>query len=641
MEKLSSVLKHRQKSALIDHGALVNPVQPTTRRILAWNNGGKATLDFAWPRRSVSIGSTGDVDIIAPIADGSTVIMTFDGAGGMIRSSKEGRITAELRVVPGIPVTVADHSWIVLESADNTRDNETQSSGDHKNTDDQPPSGLLSRSLDILTRSMANTWELRRSLREFCTLVTRFSGAASGMIVLHEKNEFSIVATEGLDAKAGQELWEAMPQSVTAGILRSKARLILPEAFRERSTTTTTIFVSGVQSVAGFPILAEGKLLGILHLGFPSLVRDLTPAIEESVAAAAVILGLVMQRAQLREDLSGLALRTQETRALEDNASSWSTPQRLMVGSSAAVQQIYKMIHRLAPVDVSVLVLGETGTGKELVAKELHRHSNRRNKPFVVVNAAAIPENLVESELFGHRKGAFTGAISDRTGLVEQASGGTLFLDEIGELSLPVQAKLLRVLQEKRVTRVGDHVDKAVNFRLVAATHRDLPQLVKEGRFREDLWYRIAASTIQVPPLRERKEDILPLADWFRIRFAKDNDLEDKTWSADAIQALENHRWTGNVRELENMIGRAFVLADGDEITAQDLGIASGASPATPGAHNICHETLNAARDAWMKAFLADALRKHKGRRTETAKALGIGERTLFRYLDQFGIRDP
>ncbi len=615
----------------------MNLANPTTRRILAWDTSGRAVLDFAWTRRSVSIAATGEVDVIAPITPESTVIITFDGAGGMLRASKDGNISDEIRIVPGVPHPAAGLSWMVVTCEEGLSLGNAYGSAETSHATDALPAGLLTRALDVLTRSMASTWELRRSLREFCALVTKSSGASSGMIVLHEKGEFSIVATEGLDAKAGQELWEAMPQSVTAGIIRSKARLILPDAFRERSTTTTTIFVSGVQSVAGFPILAEGKLLGILHLGFESLVRDLTPAIEESVTAAAAILGLVMQRAQLREDLNGLTLRTQEARTSEENGSSWSSPPRLMIGGSAAIQQIYKMIHRLAPVDVSVLVLGETGTGKELVAKELHRNSHRRAKPFVVVNAAAIPESLAESELFGHRKGAFTGAISDRTGLVEQANGGTLFLDEIGELSLTVQAKLLRVLQERRLTRVGDNVDKPVNFRLIAATHRDLQQMVKEGRFREDLWYRIAASTIQVPALRERRDDILPLADWFRVRFAEDNDLEDKNWSPDALQALENHSWTGNVRELENMVGRAFVLADGDEITARDLGIASDVATLT----QVSHETLNEARDAWMKTFLAEALRKHRGRRTETAKALGIGERTLFRYLDQFGIRDP
>jgi len=631
------------------------------RRVLVWNDAGQIVLDLVWTSRSLSLASAGDVDRLMDLPDGVSVILTFDDEGGLVRTvcaadgASDGAGTASSsgdRFVRGCPHVLLGLNWLITSQA-------STGSGERDDAVEDSTHGvaavLIPQVIDLVARPMQGAWELRKCVREFCTLVTGSAHASNGMLVVNDHGSMIIAATHGLDAKAAQELWEAMPKELAAGILRSRARMILPEAFRERSSATTTIFVGGVQSVAGFPILAEGKLLGILYLGFSSLVRDLTPVVESGVTAAAALLGLVMQRAQLRDDLNGLLLSG--ARKEDSGANTNRMPRRLMVGSSAQVSYLYRMIARLAPVDVSVLIHGETGTGKELVARELHRGSGRAAKPFVVVNAAAIPESLAEAELFGHRKGAFTGAISDRVGLLEQASGGTLFLDEIGELPLAVQAKLLRALQERKITRVGDTQERSVNFRLIAATHRDLQHRVKAGQFREDLYYRIAGATIVVAPLRERREDILQLADTFKTRFVEDNDMEDKCWSPGALQALEAYDWPGNVRELENLVTRAFVMSEGETIDVADLGLASAqalnmtSEPGgiaggglgvvrLPGAASPSGTTLEAAKDAWMRAFLVDALRRHSGRRLETAKALGIGERTLFRYLDQLGIRD-
>jgi DNA-binding NtrC family response regulator len=272
--------------------------------------------------------------------------------------------------------------------------------------------------------------------------------------------------------------------------------------------------------------------------------------------------------------------------------------------------------------------------------------SSRAQGPFVVVNAAAMPETLIESELFGHKKGAFTGALADRVGLIEQARGGTLFIDEIGELPLAMQAKLLRALQERAVTRVGDAVARPVDFRLVSATHRALEEMVAKGTFREDLYYRIAGAAVRMPALRERDGDVALLATHFRRAFAARHGLADKELTQDALRALARHQWPGNVRELENVIARAFVMAEGSAIQAQDLGLPAaalageGAAEAAPPPSAEPDLTLDAARDAWMKAFLTRALKRHNGKRAETARALGVGDRTLFRYLEQYGIRD-
>jgi len=314
-------------------------------------------------------------------------------------------------------------------------------------------------------------------------------------------------------------------------------------------------------------------------------------------------------------------------------------PDRLMVGNSRGLLAVYQLLTRLAPVNVATLIIGETGTGKELVAREIHRLSPRADGPLITVNAVAMPADLVESELFGHRRGAFTGALNDREGLIERADGGTLFLDEIGELSPQVQAKLLRVLQERSFTRIGENTIRKSDFRLVAATHRNLQELIASGQFREDFYYRIAAATIQMPPLRERREDIVPLVLHFHRRFAEEHGLKLKRWSMSALQLLTDLAWPGNIRELEHCVRRALVMCDGPIVQPNhlDTNITVDSNVADE-SQTSNQPTLDEARNAWMRRFLQRALAQHNGRRGDTAKALGIGERTLFRYIEQFGI---
>ncbi|MCB1672260.1 MAG: sigma-54-dependent Fis family transcriptional regulator, partial [Pseudomonadales bacterium] len=246
-----------------------------------------------------------------------------------------------------------------------------------------------------------------------------------------------------------------------------------------------------------------------------------------------------------------------------------------MIGSCQPMQELFRRISKVAMTDSTVLINGESGTGKELVAQAIHKLSSRRHEDMISVNCAAIPENLIESELFGHEKGAFTGATSTRTGLVEAADGSTLFLDEIGELPLEAQARLLRVLQENEIRKVGSVQSRKVDVRLVAATHRDLKQLVNEGDFREDLYYRINVMTLVIPPLREREEDIQKLAEAILQRTCTRLKTQRLQFSQDARDAIQRYAWPGNVRELENAIERAVVLAESEEITTDLLAIDS------------------------------------------------------------------
>ena len=241
-----------------------------------------------------------------------------------------------------------------------------------------------------------------------------------------------------------------------------------------------------------------------------------------------------------------------------------------MIGNSPAITHIKEMIEKVAPTDARVLITGENGTGKELVAHWIHQKSQRSRAPMIEVNCAAIPAELIESELFGHKKGSFTGAVKDRAGKFEAANGGTLFLDEVGDMSLPAQAKVLRALQEGRITRVGDEKDIKVNVRVLAATNKDLKKEIAEGKFREDLYHRLAVILIQVPSLNERREDIPLLIEHFSKKIAEEQGMPVKAFHPKAIELLKNYNWTGNIRELRNVVERLFILG-GDEISEKDV----------------------------------------------------------------------
>lgn len=598
--------------------------------LAAWTADGRLVVSRPVGPRTLSLAGGPGSDVFVPELGASSAFVRLAGQEATLFHHAPTGDEVRTTLKAGEPSLAHDLTWLLTQDA-LPEPTSTRGRSEHGTDESGNYGPLLSDLILWIARPMANVGELREALKEFLSLLVDGTPATSGMLVLAEGEGFSLVSSFGLSPKDSQKLWEKMPHTLTEEVLRSQARVLLPEELRRTASGDSTVFVRGVRSVAGFPVLAEGRLVAIFYLAFDNLLKHLSSELQQALEAAADILGLVIQRAQLREQLEAVKLKAASVGDASLPAG------RLMVGHSDKLVDVYRLLTRLAPVDVATLVTGETGTGKELAAKELHRLSGRRSKPFVVVNAAALPESLIESELFGHKKGSFTGALTDRVGLVEQADGGTLFIDEIGELSLPMQAKLLRVLQERAVTRVGETMPRGVDFRLVTATHRNVEDMVKAGTFREDLYYRIAGAIIRVPSLRERSEDILTLANYFRQRFAERHGLPDKEWSSDALIALEASPWPGNVRELENTVSRAFVMAEGSVIRRRDLGFAEALDGAEIAA---TEESLLAARDSWMKTFLARALKRHNGHRAETAKALGIGERTLFRYLEQYGIRD-
>lgn len=298
------------------------------------------------------------------------------------------------------------------------------------------------------------------------------------------------------------------------------------------------------------------------------------------------------------------------------------------------VLRVCRTIEKVANSGATVMLLGESGTGKEVLARGLHQSSNRKGERFVAINCAAIPENLLESELFGYEKGAFTGAAKTTLGKIETANGGTLMLDEIGDLPMPLQAKLLRFLQERVIERVGGRQEIPVDVRIVCATHQDLKQLTTEGRFREDLYYRLAEIVVNIPPLRERVGDAALLAHAFTKRFAQEQNRRNLSLSEDALRAIEAHRWPGNIRELENCIKRAVIMADGSQVTADDLGLPAAAEGVAEPSLD-----LRTVRDEAEKKAVIAALARSNGNVLKAAELLGVSRPTLYDLMHRLGLK--
>jgi two-component system, NtrC family, response regulator HydG len=345
-------------------------------------------------------------------------------------------------------------------------------------------------------------------------------------------------------------------------------------------------------------------------------------------------------RAVVRRAREVLALRS-ENRRLRDELSGEF---RGLIGDSPAMRDVYRVIRRAGPADVTVLITGESGTGKELAARALHAESRRGAGPFIALNCSALPGELIESELFGHLRGAFTGADRDREGLFEAAHGGTLFLDEVGDLALPAQAKLLRALEERQIVRVGATRPTPVDVRVIAATHQPLDRRVAEGAFREDLLYRLRVVTLELPPLRERRSDIPALFTHFVAGFASRHERAVSGVSEPARRALLAWDWPGNVRELRNAIERAVVLAEGERLELADLPlrIAGASTPLRPADAALAELPFHDARarvlEAFDRSFLAAALERHGGNVSATARALGLHRQSLQKLMRRLDV---
>ena len=390
-----------------------------------------------------------------------------------------------------------------------------------------------------------------------------------------------------------------------------------------------------LRTVVALPILTAGRVLGVLYVDSHSIAHEFTPediAILEGFAAqVAVALENARQHEELKDSKNRLEMENLNLRRALKEESRYG----LLVGRSPKMLRVIELMEKVIPTQVSVLIQGETGTGKELIARAIHLNGPRREKNFMAVNCGALPESLLESELFGYRKGAFTGASEDRIGLFEAADGGTLFLDEVGEMAATLQVKLLRVLQDSQIRRVGDTVSRRVDFRLIAATNRDLKTEVEAGRFRQDLFYRLNVVPLSLPPLRERGEDTLLLAQHFLELFSKQQTKAVRGLNAESRELLLRHPWPGNVRELENAMARAVALADeGGAIEPLLFGLGAPATRRWDGQHTL-RETL----DAVEAETIREALRQCESNVSRAARALGVSRQHLHNRMNAHGIR--
>jgi transcriptional regulator with GAF, ATPase, and Fis domain len=462
--------------------------------------------------------------------------------------------------------------------------------------------------------------DLGELLEELMDAVVEITSADKGFLILTEGELLDVKVARNLKRENIADAVSQLSDSIIAKVVRSKRPLMISDAMNDDEFSgSKSVMKLKLTSVICVPLLERGKLLGIIYVGNDNITSlfqsDTMRALTVFAAQASLIISNALLVNELKVDNQMLSERLQSIRFGE------------IVGTSKAMQEVFRKVEKVAATDISVLITGETGTGKELIASELHRRSARAEKPFVVINSGAIPENLLESELFGHVKGAFTGAVSNKMGKFQAANEGTLFLDEIGEMPLNLQVKLLRALQEKVVVRVGDTRPESVDIRIIAATNRDLEEEIKAGRFREDLYYRLNVVNLQLPPLRARGEDVLVLARYLLSRYTKEYDSNVKGFSPNASVAIRKHSWPGNIREMENRLKKAIVLSDGNFIGPDDLGLSSDELPPIL--------PLNQAKEKFQRDYINEILALNNGNRTKTARDLGVDPRTIFRHLEK------
>jgi Nif-specific regulatory protein len=457
-------------------------------------------------------------------------------------------------------------------------------------------------------------------------LILEVVPAERGAILLFEDPD-KLISTVAWDRVRGPDCPVQVSRTIVKRVVRERVGLVRTDVFSDKDLRGVgTVAEMGIRSVLCVPLIAANNVLGTIYLDSQHKSDQFDQNRLQVMTAIAGIMALAVSNVQYAKKLQK---ENQELRAeinLEHN----------MVGTSKGIQDVFQLIRRVAPTDSTVLVEGESGTGKELVSRAIHRNSPRAERPFVAINCAAIPDALLESELFGHEKGAFTGATALKKGKFEAAEGGTLFLDEISELAPSLQAKLLRVLQEREFERVGSARSVKVNIRVVAATNKSLPELVKTGTFRKDLYHRLNVVSLTVPALRNRREDIPVLAEYFISKICRKCKMRTKSLSAEARSYLMHYNWPGNIRELENALEHAIVLGSTDAILAEDLpeAILETESPTSE-----LKAQYHVAMKDFKKQLVRKALREAKGDYQEAARALGMHPNSLLRVIRNLDLR--
>jgi transcriptional regulator with PAS, ATPase and Fis domain len=490
------------------------------------------------------------------------------------------------------------------------------------------------------SKKLGEAGEFQTLLEALMDEVIALTRADKGFLVLLDAADSKDDGKDGKDGRVarvrmarnlkGENLDEAVAQmsdSIVKRVLDTGKPVVVSDALTSTEFNSSLSVVSlRLTSVMCVPLPRVGvsagaaDVLGAIYVGNNAVKALFDERSLEVLTLFAAQAALLVQNAMhidaLKLEASSLKGELEKSRYGE------------IVGACDGMRDVFKKIDKVARADISVLITGETGTGKELIAREIHKRGGRSKGPLVVINCGAIPEHLLESELFGHVKGAFTGAVATRIGKFQAAHGGTLFLDEIGEMPLHLQVKILRALQERQVAKVGDTKSDHVDIRVVAATHRNLEQMVKEGTFREDLYYRLNVVQIHLPPLRDRGEDVVVIANFLLQKYAAEANVKKiKGFAPKALTAIRRYPWPGNVRQLENRLKRAVVLAEGTQVTPEDLDIQSD------DLEDIL--PLQEALERYRRRYIDEALERNANNRTKTARELGVDPRTIFRHLEQ------
>ncbi len=489
-----------------------------------------------------------------------------------------------------------------------------------------------------LSQTLDSSLDLREVLGPALKIVARHKGILRGSLTLlnRDTGDISIEAAYGLSASQQRKGRYRIGEGVVGQVFQTGRPAVIPRVSEEPRFLNRTGAIAAEEgddiSYISVPIKLENQVVGALSIDMP--YRE-EASLQDEVRLLSIVGSMISQAVKLRQKAQEERRQLiEENLRLTEELKDRFRPSNL-IGNSSAMQAVYDLIAQVSGSEATVLIRGESGTGKELVAHAIHYNSRRAGKPFIKVNCAALPETVIESELFGHEKGAFTGAVSSRKGRFELADGGTLFLDEVGDLSAGLQIKLLRVLQEREFERVGGARTLKVDVRLIAATNVELEELIPSGRFRQDLYYRLNVFPIRLPPLRERKTDILQLADYFVEKYGKSNGKQVRRISTPAIDMLMSYHWPGNVRELENCIERAVLLSDDDVIHGHHLPPSLQTAEASGTAFR---GPLKGSLAGVERELILEALKSCRGNMAKASRALGISERIMGLRVRKFGI---
>ena len=533
--------------------------------------------------------------------------------------------------VPSNPVFFEESQVLQTPAVQLRREDALYWLADEVETHSPLQSARKARDLDLLLRisttvnSIRKLEDLQRRLLE---LVFEVIPAERGAILLVSEDLNTFTSVFGWDKTPGSERPVQVSRTVIRQVLQERAGMLSNDVLDGKDfSDSESLVTSRISSVLAVPVLLFQKLLGAIYLDTCNPTVRFDKDHLQLLTGIAAIAAIALENARHMEWLKSENQRLQDEIKLEHS----------MVGESVPMRHVLQFVAKAAPTDSTVLICGESGTGKELVARALHTNSRRADKPFVAINCAAIADTLLESELFGHEKGAFTSAFAQKKGKLEVADGGTLFLDEVSELAPALQAKLLRVLQEREFERVGGTHPLKVDVRLIAATNRNLDEAIREGRFRRDLFFRLNVVSLTMPPLRERRDDISLLATHFAKKYSRKCKGRDMGISAEARACLAQYDWPGNVRELENAIERAVVLGSGDVIRPEDLpeDILETA-PAERAAFTCYHEAIKQEK----KKLILQAVEQSEGNLTEAARRLGVHPNYLHRLVRNLDLRE-